>query len=119
MVFRKWDSFLFSFVNVCTFQALFGAVFWVGNILEENCKGDQPRWPSVFAELNTDNLKLKRSGLLVVDKQMKEDLSRERLDISHFTLIEDRVTKEMILAYPRYYNAYKSNEWVTLRISVS
>ena len=27
-------------------------------------------------------------------------------------------TKQIILAYPRSYNAYKSNEWVTVRLAL-
>lgn len=98
------------------FQHSTGRCFWVGNITQENCKGDQPRWPLVFAELNTDNLKLIRSSLLTVDAPREEDSGR--LDISHVTLIEDRETKEIILTYPRNTNTYQTTEWITVRFSL-
>lgn len=84
--------------------------------MNENSKGNPPRWPLVFAELNTDNLKLVRTNLLIADMQHEEDKSRGRLDISHFSIMEDRETKEIILTYPRSYNAYKSRERVTMRM---
>ncbi|MCO5241643.1 MAG: glycoside hydrolase [Chitinophagaceae bacterium] len=95
-----------------------GRCFWVGNMTEENSDGNLPRWPLVIAELDTNNLKLIKSSLLVVDTRQMEDQSRGRLDISHISLIEDRKTGEIILIYPRYYNAYKSREWVTTRIAI-
>ena len=95
-----------------------GRCFWVGNMNEENSKGNLPRWPLVFGEVNTKSLKLIRKSLLVVDTHHEEDNSRGRLDISHISLIEDRKTKEIILTYPRSYNAYQSREWVTTRIAV-
>ncbi|HLO80863.1 MAG TPA: hypothetical protein VK166_07895, partial [Chitinophagaceae bacterium] len=96
-----------------------GRCFWIGNISKENSKGNLPRWPLVMAELNTKSLTLIKSSLLVIDTQNEEDKSRGRLDISHFTLIEDRETKDILLSYPRNYNAYKSTEWVTVRVAVN
>ena len=95
-----------------------GRCFWVGNMTEENSKGNLPRWPLVLAEVNTKTLKLIRKSLLVVDTHHEEDNARGRLDISHFSIIEDRNTKEIILTYPRSYHAYQSREWVTTRIAI-
>ena len=47
-----------------------------------------------------------------------EDKTRGRLDLSHLTLLEGRENKEIILVYPRSYNAYTSNEWATVRLAV-
>ena len=111
-----------SFFSPSSMSTLFkhssGRCFWVGNITKENCENDQPRWPLVIAEVNTNNLKLIRSSLLTVDTQREEDLSKGRLDISHLTLIEDRETKEIVLTYPRNTNTYKTTEWITVRFSV-
>ncbi len=96
-----------------------GRCFWVGNMTKINCQSDLPRWPLVIAEINTDNLKLIRSGLITVDTQREEDLTKGRLDISHITLIEDRETKEIILTYPRNTNTYKTTEWITVRFLVN
>jgi hypothetical protein len=95
-----------------------GRCFWIGNMTEANSKGDLPRWPLVFVELNSKNLKLIRENMLIVDTHEKEDSSRGRLDISHISIIEDRETNDIILTYPRFYDAYRSKEWVTVRIAV-
>jgi hypothetical protein len=95
-----------------------GRCFWFGNLTDKNSKGNLPRWPLVMAELNTANLKLIRNSLLQIDTQQEEDKTRGRLDISHFRMVEDRETKEIVLTYPRNYNAYKETEWITVRIAV-
>jgi hypothetical protein len=95
-----------------------GRYFWAGNLSEQNCQGNLPRWPLVMGEVDPRTLKLVRSSLLTVDTQHAEDKTRGRLDLSHYTLLEDWESKEIILAYPRSYNAYKSNEWATVRLAV-
>jgi hypothetical protein len=95
-----------------------GRCFWFGNMTSENARGNLPRWPLVMAEVNTGSLKLMKSTVLVLDTQREEDRNRGRLDISHFSMIEDRETGEIILTYPRSYQAYKEQEWVTMRIAI-
>ncbi|MNL51265.1 hypothetical protein D3C87_1743500 [compost metagenome] len=95
-----------------------GRCFWIGNMTKENNEGNLPRWPLVCIEMNTKNLKLKESTLVVLDTRQEEDKLKGRLDISHFSVIEDRKTKEIIITYPRSYNAYKFQEWITMHIKV-
>jgi hypothetical protein len=95
-----------------------GRCFWVGNISSENVQGNLPRWPLVIAEINTRSLRLIRSGMITIDTRTEADLDRGRLDLSHFAMLEDRQTGEIILTYPRSYNSYKSAEWVTVRFAV-
>ena len=83
-----------------------------------NCRGNLPRWPLVVGEVDTRSLKLVHSSVLAVDTQRPEDTNRGRLDLSHLTLLEDRENKQIILTYPRSYNAYKSNEWATVRLAL-
>lgn len=95
-----------------------GRCFWIGNMTKENNEGNLPRWPLVCIELDTKNLRLKESTLLVLDTWQEEDKLKGRLDISHFSVTEDRKTKEMIITYPRSYHAYKLQEWITMHIKV-
>jgi hypothetical protein len=95
-----------------------GRCFWVGNLTAENCQGNSPRFPVVIGEVNPRRLQLVRDSVLLVDTERVEDKSQGRLDLSHFTLFEDRATKEIVLVYPRSHNAYKSQEWATVRIAV-
>jgi hypothetical protein len=95
-----------------------GRWFWVGNLSAENCRAGLPRWPLVLGEVSPQSLKLIRASLLMVDTEQPDDKSQGRLDLSHLTLVEDRETKEMILAYPRSHNAYRTREWATVRVAV-
>ncbi len=95
-----------------------GRHFWIGNITGENPQGNLPRWPLVMGEVDGKSAKLIRSSVLTLDTREMADESRGRLDISHFTVTEDRQTKEIVVCYPRSYNAYKSREWVSVRLAV-
>jgi hypothetical protein len=111
-----------AFFSPSSMSALFrhssGRCFWAGNLSAQNCQGNLPRWPLVVGEVDPRSLKLVHSSVLTVDTQRPEDKTRGRLDLSHLTLLEDRETKQIILTYPRSYNAYKSNEWSTVRLTL-
>src|SRR5690606_27460836 len=74
-----------------------GKCYWVGNMTDKNSEGNLPRWPLVMVEVNTKTLKLIKNSLFVLDTFHEEDKANGRLDISHFFLVEDRETKEIIL----------------------
>lgn len=95
-----------------------GRCFWIGNLTTENPKGNLPRFPVVLGEVHPRSLKLIRDSVLLVDTEQETDRSQGRLDLSHFTLFEDRETKEIVLVYPRSHHAYKSQEWATVRLAV-
>lgn len=95
-----------------------GHYFWAGNLSAHNCEGNSPRWPLVIGEVDRISLKVLHSSVLTVDSVGPEDKNHGRLDLSHLTLLEDRETKQIILSYPRSYNAYKSNEWATVRLAL-
>ncbi len=96
-----------------------GRVFWMGNWSATNCEGNLPRWPLVIGEVEPRSRKLVRDTLLTLDTQRSEDEARGRLDLSHFTLLEDRETGEIIVCYPRAHHAYQSYEWATVRLALS
>jgi len=110
------------FYSPSAMSALFkhssGRFFWIGNLNSKNSKGNGPRWPLVIGEVNPKSLKLIHKSVLVVDTEQAEDKPKGRLDLSHFTLLEDRETKEIVLVYPRNHNAYKFREWATVRLAV-
>lgn len=95
-----------------------GRYFWIGNLTTTNCQGNSPRWPLVIGEVDPKSLKLIRDSVLVVDTEQLEDKPQGRLDLSHFTAIEDRETREIVLVYPRSHNAYQTREWATVRLAV-
>lgn len=95
-----------------------GRCFWAGNLSTENCQGNGPRWPLIMGEVDPKNLRLIRSSVLVVDTKQPEDQPRGQLDLSHFTLLEDRPTGQIILVLPRAYGGYASRDYATIRIAV-
>lgn len=101
------------------FQHSTGRVFWVGNLCATNCAGNLPRWPLVMGEVDAKRLRLSRESVFTVDTYQPDDATQGRLDLSHVTLLEDRKTHEIVLSYPRAHNAYKSYEWVTMRLALN
>ena len=95
-----------------------GRIFWFGNITDQNPEGNLPRWPLMMAEVDPVHTRLLRSTLLTLDAETPADKTRGRLDISHFSMLEDRETGEIILTYPRNHGGYKEREWVTVRLAV-
>ena len=95
-----------------------GRVFWVGNISATTCRGTSPRWPVVVAEVDPQSLTLRRKTVLEVDSEQAADRPRGRLDLSHFWLLEDRQTAEIVLTYPRAHGGYKTREWAIIRLAV-
>lgn len=95
-----------------------GKYFWIGNVNKENSRANLPRYPLKMGQVNPHCLKLIKSTMITVDTVKTEDLGRGRIDFSHVSLIEDVETKDIIVCYPRSYNAYKEREYATVRYSV-
>jgi hypothetical protein len=95
-----------------------GRIFWFGNITDQNPEGNLPRWPFMMAEVDPVRTRLMRNTLLQLDTETAADKARGRLDISHFSMLEDRETGEIIVTYPRNHGGYKEREWVTVRLAV-
>lgn len=111
-----------AFYSPSSMSALFkhssGRVYWAGNWSPTNCVGNSPRWPLVVGEVDRKSLRLIRGTLLTLDTERAEDKPHGRLDLSHVTLLEDRMSKEVIACYPRAHRAYESYEWATVRLAV-
>lgn len=88
-----------------------GKIFWAGNISKDNCKGNTPRNPLVIAELDQQSFELIPSTLKIIEDDPHADLS-------HFHLIENRETKQIIFTYPKYFDGYKRVEWYTCYLEV-
>jgi hypothetical protein len=111
-----------SFFSPSSMSTLFahssGRWFWAGNMSLTNCAGNLPRWPLVMAEVDPKSLRLVRQSQFAIDTEEASDQTRGRLDLSHFTLFEDRQTHEIVLTYPRAHQAYRSRDWATVRLAV-
>ena len=96
-----------------------GRGFWIGNISESNCRGNDPRHPLMFGEVDPETLQLKKDSIITIDKIEEADKDRLPLACCHSGVYEDRQTGELVITYVRGYNGYKTREYVTVRIDVN
>ena len=75
-----------------------GKLYWIGNISPTNPDGMSPRYPLVIAEIDQQNLGVKRQSVIIVDT--RRDGERE-VSLSNFGTYEDRETREVVLTLPR------------------
>lgn len=95
-----------------------GRGFWIGNISETNCRGNHPRNPLMFGEVDSETLLLKKDSLLTIDQLTEADKDRLPLNLCHTGIYEDRETKELVITYIRAYQNHKTEEYVTVRVRV-
>lgn len=71
-----------------------GNLYWIGNISSELPNGNNPRYPLYIAEVDEDNISLKKETITVIDDR---DINKdsEDLQLSNFSIIEDRETKNI------------------------
>lgn len=74
-----------------------GKLYFVGNVLKEDktdVTGQLPRTPLVIAEVNEEEIGIRRDTITVIDEQKEGDIARS---YSNFGLYEDRITKDLVL----------------------
>jgi hypothetical protein len=78
-----------------------GRIFWLGNITDENPRGNRPRYPFWIGEVDGGTgMLVKRSLRKIDDRQSGED---EVLMLSNFYAREDRETQEIVLHMSRLF----------------
>ncbi|NPV46588.1 MAG: exo-alpha-sialidase [Armatimonadetes bacterium] len=92
-----------------------GRYFWIGNISEENCRGNEPRYPLYIGQVDPVSLRLIRSTLLAVDTKRPDE---ENVYLSHWWAYEDRATGDIIIAGARYGPRYESHTPWLWRVGV-
>jgi len=85
-----------------------GRLYWVANIVPAHPKGNSPRYPLCIAEIDEDNIAVKRGTVFNVDTRGEGE--SEALQLSNFGLYEDRRTREIVLTYPRLF-ARDDRDW--------
>ena len=70
-----------------------GKLYWVGNVTDENSYGNFPRFPLYISEVDDASGLLKKDTLTVIDTRREGE--SERVQLSNFTLIEDRETGDL------------------------
>lgn len=76
-----------------------GRIYWLGNIVSVNPRGNGPRYPLVMAEVDLDSGLLIRDSRLVVDDRQPGE--SDRMTLSNFMAHEDRVTRDIVLHMTR------------------
>ena len=78
-----------------------GRIFWLGNIVPENPRGNRPRYPFYVGEVDRKSGLLHEESLRQVDnRQAGED---DSLMLSNFYAREDRVTRDIVLHMSRLF----------------
>ncbi len=78
-----------------------GRLFWMGNICEENPKGNAPRYPIILGEVDNQTGLLKRDTVTAIDDRAPEE--SPYLTLSNFYLREDLETGELVLHLARLF----------------
>lgn len=82
-----------------------GRIYWIGNLSQENCRANHPRWPLVIGEVDPKTCGLIRDTVLLIDtKQPDED----DVNLSHWHTFEDRSTGHIVVPMARASKGYKS-----------
>jgi hypothetical protein len=92
-----------------------GRVFWIGNLCQENPRGNDPRYPLVIGQVDPQSLRLIRNTVLVVDDKKPEEPG---VNLSHFWGLEDRETGDIVISGGRYSQGYKESHPHLWRVGV-
>lgn len=71
-----------------------GKLYWIGNICPQPPQGNSPRYPLVIAEVDEAIPALKRDRVTIIDDR-EPKLDSEHLQLSNFSLLEDRETHQV------------------------
>lgn len=70
-----------------------GKLYWIGNINNTPADGNYPRYPLQIVEINEDEPSLKKSTVTIIDDRSVSE--PELVQLSNFSILEDRVTKNI------------------------
>lgn len=85
-----------------------GRLFWLGNITNENPRGNRPRYPFWIGEVDLDSGRIRKDSLRMIDNLAPgED---PILMLSNFYAREDRRTREIVLHMSRLFA--KPDNWL-------
>lgn len=76
-----------------------GQYYWVGNICEENPKGNGPDYPVVIGEIDCQSLMLRRESLMEIDTYREDDPAPVHL--RNFGIHEERSTGNLAMRMTR------------------
>jgi hypothetical protein len=84
-----------------------GKYYWFGNITESRTVGNSPRHPLQVGEVDPESLLLKKEGVMIIDDVTPQD--DPALQLSNFSVHEDRETADFILHMTRFMERGRDN----------
>jgi hypothetical protein len=92
-----------------------GAIYWIGNLSDSNCRANHPRWPLVIGQVDPEALGLIRHSVLTIDTKQPEE---EDVNLSHWHSFEDRNSGDIVIPMARANKGYKSRHPVVYVVGV-
>ena len=89
--------------------------YWIGNLSEENCRANNPRWPLVIGEVDPKTYGLIRDSVLVIDTKQP---TRRESTCRTCTCSRDRETGDIFITTFRGSQDYKVRRPVIYTIGV-
>lgn len=91
-----------------------GKLYWIGNITDHTAYENFPRFPLCIVEIDDVTGQPKKESFTVIDTRREGET--ERLQLSNFSLLEDRETGNLELTLSKYgqfdfYKAFKGETW--------
>jgi hypothetical protein len=77
-----------------------GKLYWIGNIVPDTPKGNMPRHPLIIAEINEEIPAIIKDSVFVIDYKQESD--SDDLQLSNFSVFENRETHDIELYLTRY-----------------
>lgn len=87
-----------------------GKLYWIGNICPNPPSGNRPRYPLIIGEIDQSIPALKKATVTVIDDRAPNEGTG--LELSNFSLIENRETRDLELYLTRY-GADANETWQT------
>ena len=69
------------------------SIYWLANILPEAPRGNLPRHPLVFAEIEEETVSVRKDSIVVVDERQEGE--PDAVQLSNFSVLEDRETLDI------------------------
>ncbi len=87
-----------------------GKLYWLGNISAVPPSGNSPRYPLVIAEVDEAKAALKRATVTAIDDRQ---VGQGDIQFSNFSLIEDRITHDLVLHLTTFGQEPDGQDWAT------
>jgi hypothetical protein len=87
-----------------------GKLYWLGNISATPPSGNSPRYPLVIAEVDETRAALKLSTVTALDDRQP---GQGNIQFSNFSLLEDRLTHDLVLHLTTYGQELDPRDWAT------